>query len=121
MATPKGWPLTGNVTSYYGKRKHPVTGGDDFHNGMDISASPGNPVTVTADGIVSFSGWNGGSGNLVVVEHGFGFSTFYAHNKMNAVKVGQRVKREISYPMSVQPEIQQGPIFITGMEKRQSC
>ena len=76
---------------------------------MDISASPGNPVTVTADGIVSFSGWNGGSGNLVVVEHGFGFSTFYAHNKMNAVKVGQRVKREISYPMSVQPEIQQGP------------
>ncbi|MDP3048589.1 MAG: M23 family metallopeptidase [Thermodesulfovibrionales bacterium] len=93
MATPKGWPLMGNVTSSYGKRKHPVTSGEDFHNGIDISASPGNPVTVTADGIVSFSGWNGGSGNLVVVEHGFGYSTFYAHNKMTAVKVGQRVKK----------------------------
>ena len=60
---------------------------------MDISAAPGNPVTATADGIVSFSGWNGGSGNLVVIEHGFGYSTFYAHNKMTAVKVGQRVKK----------------------------
>ncbi|MDP3259011.1 MAG: M23 family metallopeptidase, partial [Thermodesulfovibrionales bacterium] len=93
MATPKGWPLTGNVTSSYGKRKHPKSGEEDFHNGIDVSAPPGNPVTVTADGIVSFSGWNGGSGNLVVVEHGFGYSTFYAHSKMNAVKVGQRVKK----------------------------
>jgi len=92
-ATPKGWPLMGNITSHYGKRKHPVTGGDDFHNGIDISAPPGNPATATADGIVSFSGWNGGSGNLVVVEHGFGYSTFYAHNKMNEVKVGQRIKK----------------------------
>jgi len=93
MATPKGWPIVGNVTSPYGKRRHPITGKDDFHSGMDISAAPGNPVRATADGIVSFSGWNGGSGNLVVIEHGFGFSTFYAHNKMTAVKVGQRVKK----------------------------
>jgi murein DD-endopeptidase MepM/ murein hydrolase activator NlpD len=93
MATPKGWPLIGDVTSFYGKRKHPKTGEEDFHNGIDISASPGNPVTVTADGIVSFSGWNGGSGNLVVVEHGFEYSTFYAHNKINAVKVSQRVRK----------------------------
>jgi len=93
MAMPKGWPLMGNVTSHYGRRKHPVTGGDDFHNGIDIGAAPGSPVAATADGIVSFSGWNGGSGNLVAVEHGFGYSTFYAHNKMNAVKIGQRVKK----------------------------
>ena len=93
MATPKGWPIAGNVTSQYGKRQHPRTGEEDFHAGIDISAAPGNPVTATADGIVSFAGWNGGSGNLVVLEHGFGFSTFYAHNKMLAVKVGQRIKK----------------------------
>ncbi|MDP3112093.1 MAG: M23 family metallopeptidase [Thermodesulfovibrionales bacterium] len=93
MATPKGWPITGNVTSQYGRRKHPRTGEEDFHAGIDISANPGNPVTATADGIVSFAGWNGGSGNLVVLEHGFGFSTFYAHNKMLAVKVGQHIKK----------------------------
>src|SRR3990172_4311149 len=58
-----------------------------------IGAGPGHPVISTADGIVSFSGWSGGGGNVVVVEHGFGFSTFYAHNKMNIVRVGQRVKR----------------------------
>ncbi|MBI5188600.1 MAG: M23 family metallopeptidase [Nitrospirae bacterium] len=93
MATPKGLPVKGNVTSYYGRREHPRSGEEDFHAGLDISANPGNPITATADGIVSFSGWNGGNGNLVVIEHGFGYSTFYAHNKMNAVKVGQRVKR----------------------------
>lgn len=93
MATPKGWPVKGDITSSYGQREHPKTGEKDFHTGMDIGANPGNPVAATADGIVSFSGWNGGSGNLVVIEHGFGYSTFYAHNKMTTVKVGQRVKR----------------------------
>lgn len=93
MSTPKGWPVAGHITSPFGKREHPKTGEDDFHAGIDISASPGEPVRATADGIVSFSGWNGGSGNLVVLEHGFGYSTLYAHNKMNVVKVGQRIKR----------------------------
>lgn len=93
MATPKGWPIKGNVTSEYGRRMHPRTGDEDHHTGIDISSAPGNPVTATAEGIVSFSGWNGGSGNLVVLEHGFGYSTFYAHNKMNIAHVGQRIKR----------------------------
>lgn len=93
MATPKGWPVEGKVTSWYGKRENPVHGGDDFHSGVDIGVEPGTPIKATADGVVSFSGWESGSGNLVVIEHGFGFSTFYAHNKSNAVKVGQRVKR----------------------------
>lgn len=93
MATPKGWPVDGNITSHYGKREHPKTGEEDFHTGLDITSSPGNPVKATADGIVSFSGWSGGSGNLIVIEHGFGYSTCYAHNKMNAVSIGRRVKR----------------------------
>lgn len=93
MSTPKGWPVAGEITSHYGKRKHPKTNKEDFHAAVDIRSNPGNPVTATADGIVSFSGWNGGNGNLIVIEHGFGYSTFYAHNKMNAVKVGQRIRR----------------------------
>ncbi len=68
-------------------------GENEFHSGIDISTNPGNPVRATADGIVSFSGWSGGSGNLVGLEHGHGFSTFYAHNRINAVKVGQKVHR----------------------------
>lgn len=93
MATPKGWPVEGRITSHYGKRENPLHGGDDFHSGIDIGADTGAPVRATAEGVVSFSGWNKGSGNLVVLEHGFGYSTFYAHNKNNAAAVGQRVKR----------------------------
>lgn len=93
LATPRGRPVDGNITSPYGSREHPVHGGDEFHSGVDISVAPDTPIRATADGVVSFSGWNGGSGNLVGVEHGFGYSTFYAHNKTNAVKVGRRVKR----------------------------
>ncbi|MFN3479212.1 MAG: M23 family metallopeptidase [Thermodesulfovibrionales bacterium] len=93
IATPRGWPLPGRITSYFGKRENPLHGGDDFHSGIDISASSGTPVKATADGVVSFSGWSGGSGNLVVIEHGLGYSTFYAHNSSNLVKVGQQVKR----------------------------
>jgi murein DD-endopeptidase MepM/ murein hydrolase activator NlpD len=93
VATPMGFPVNGRISSPYGRRQHPTTGAIDFHSGMDISCSPGTPVKATADGIVSFSGWGGGSGNLVVIEHGHGFSTFYAHNRLNVVKVGQKVKR----------------------------
>ncbi len=92
-ATPKGIPVEGSISSPYGKRQNPKSGVAEFHTGLDISAHSGNPVRATANGIVSFSGWNGGNGNLVVLEHGFGFSTFYAHNRMNAVKIGQKVKR----------------------------
>jgi len=99
ISTPKGFPVKGNISSHYGRRESPIGGMDEFHSGIDLSTNPGNPVKATADGIVSFSGWNGGNGNLVVLEHGHGFSTFYAHNKMNMVKVGQKVKRSdvISY------------------------
>jgi murein DD-endopeptidase MepM/ murein hydrolase activator NlpD len=93
IATPKGLPVRGSISSNYGKRERPGSGDYEFHSGIDISTNPGNPVRATADGIVSFSGWSGGSGNLVAVEHGHGFSTFYAHNRINAVKVGQKVHR----------------------------
>lgn len=93
ISTPKGFPVKGSISSYFGHRDNPRGGDNEIHSGIDISTSPGNPVRATADGIVSFSGWSGGSGNLVGLEHGHGFSTFYAHNRINAVKVGQKVHR----------------------------
>ncbi|MBA4373526.1 MAG: hypothetical protein C0402_11775 [Thermodesulfovibrio sp.] len=93
LSTPVGWPVAGRVTSSFGERDHPRSGEPKFHTGIDIAAEPGTPVKATADGIVSFSGWSGGGGNLAVIEHGFGFSTYYAHNRMVVVKVGQKVRR----------------------------
>ncbi len=92
-STPRGWPVDGHITSPFGEREHPTSGKEEFHTGVDIAADPGRPVRATADGVVSAAGWKGANGNLVVLEHGFGFSTFYAHNRLVAVKVGQKVHR----------------------------
>jgi len=92
-AMPMGLPVPGMVSSPYGARVNPISGRVEVHRGVDISISEGTPVQATAAGVVSFSGWNGGGGNVVVVEHGHGYSTFYAHNQKNAVQVGQRVQR----------------------------
>ncbi len=92
-STPLGWPLKGNITSFFGTREHPKSGNEDFHTGIDISASAGTEVRATADGIVIFSGYSGQNGNVVMLRHGYGFTTVYAHNQKNLVTVGQRVKR----------------------------
>jgi len=94
LATPMGFPVQGTISSPFGKRVHPVSGRSEFHRGLDISTAADTPVTATADGVVVFSGWNrGGGGNVVVIAHGHGFSTYYAHNRKNNVQVGQSVKR----------------------------
>jgi len=93
LATPKGNPASGRITSPFGKRKDPFTGEMAFHSGIDISSSLGSPVRATADGVVNYSGWTQKNGYIVILEHGFGFSTIYAHNKSNKVKEGQSVKR----------------------------
>ncbi|MCK9196098.1 MAG: M23 family metallopeptidase [Syntrophales bacterium] len=93
LSTPRGFPIDGRITSLFGSRANPVTGRVELHRGIDIAAPSGTNVKATADGVVSFSGWNGGGGNTVVIEHGHGFSSCYAHNRANKVTVGQRVKR----------------------------
>jgi murein DD-endopeptidase MepM/ murein hydrolase activator NlpD len=93
LATPKGYPVDGKITSPYGKREDPFRKNVTFHSGVDISAHPGTPIRSTADGVASFSGWTQSSGYVVVLEHGFGFSTVYAHNQKNIVKIGQKMKR----------------------------
>lgn len=92
-ATPQGVPVDGQLSSGFGMRVHPRYGSRKFHSGIDISAPRGTPVHATADGIVSFSGWSKGNGNIIVIEHGHGFSTVYAHNAKNLIPVGQTVKR----------------------------
>lgn len=94
LATPKGLPVPGNITSSFGMRLNPFTKKWEFHSGLDISAPPGTPVKATADGVVSFAGWGGPhGGNVIVIAHGFGYSTYYAHNQRIVVSLGQTVKR----------------------------
>ena len=94
VSTPKGYPVSDyRITSPYGRRYDPMGNGMKFHSGVDLACSQGTPIYATADGIVSHSGWTQDSGNVVVLEHGLGFSTIYAHNKSNAVKVGDKVRR----------------------------
>ena len=93
VATPKGYPAVGDITSKYGMRPDPFSGETVFHTGIDISCDSRSAVKATADGVVSHSGWIQGSGNVVILEHGCGFSTVYAHNSTNKVKVGQTIKR----------------------------
>jgi murein DD-endopeptidase MepM/ murein hydrolase activator NlpD len=92
MATPKGFPVAGSISSRFGMREKP-SGVRAFHAGTDVSAKSGTPVRATADGIVSYSGWANNGGYVVALEHGCGYSTIYAHNKKNGVNVGQRVER----------------------------
>ena len=93
LATPQGWPAEGRITSGFGMRVHPVTGARKLHTGEDISVPRGTPVHATADGIVSFADRNAGNGNIVVLEHGYGYSTVYAHDSKILVHRGQRVRR----------------------------
>ncbi len=92
-STPKGWPTRGWLSSYFGKRKSPFSGRTVMHEGLDIAANTGTPVVVAADGIVARVEYSPTYGNTVVVDHGYGYRTLYAHNSRNLVKVGQRVKR----------------------------
>ncbi|HDZ90128.1 MAG: M23 family metallopeptidase [Deltaproteobacteria bacterium] len=92
-ATPSIWPAKGWLSSRFGYRKSPFTGKKEFHKGLDISARMGSPVVASADGTVSFSGWDRGYGRLVVINHGYGLKSKYAHLKKSLVKKGQYVKR----------------------------
>ena len=81
----------GRVSSTFGYRKDPFTGADKFHHGVDIAAAEGTEVYPAKGGEVTFSGYQKGYGNLVVVDHGNGIVTKYAHNRANRVATGDRV------------------------------
>ncbi len=92
-ATPSIRPVKGVITSLFGYRKSPFTGKKDFHSGLDISNRKGTEIVATADGKISFAGKKTHYGNIVIIDHGFGKSTRYAHLNKIRVKRGQKVKR----------------------------
>lgn len=79
------------ISSPYGTRVHPITGRKTYHDGVDIAANYGNGVYAYTDGKVIEAGWNGGYGNCILIDHGNGLKTRYAHLSKISVKVGQRV------------------------------
>ena len=81
------------TASGYGTRIDPIYGTTKFHAGMDFSASPGTDVYATGDGTVIKTGWMGEFGNTVIVDHGFGYKTVYAHLKDIKTKQGKKVVR----------------------------
>ena len=81
------------VSSKFGRRLDPFTRRWRMHEGLDLAARPRTPIIATADGVVRFSGKKRTWGRVVIIEHGYGFETRYAHNKRNLVKAGQEVKR----------------------------
>ena len=92
--TPSGWPIDGGwVSSHYGKRSDPLSGKRSVHHGVDIAAKRYTPIKTVAAGIVSYSGRRTGYGRVVEITHGSGYTTIYAHNQTNKVKVGERVKK----------------------------
>jgi murein DD-endopeptidase MepM/ murein hydrolase activator NlpD len=92
-ATPSIWPVAGYLSSAYGPRRDPFTGGSDFHSGLDISAPRGQPIQATADGTVTTASSQGNYGNLIEIDHGFGIMSRYGHLSRFAVTRGQRVRR----------------------------
>jgi murein DD-endopeptidase MepM/ murein hydrolase activator NlpD len=80
------------VTSGWGDRVHPIHGDVRMHDGADLTADLGDPVHSVADGLVSFAGERGGYGNLVIVDHGGGFETRYAHQQELYVSTGDLVR-----------------------------
>jgi len=94
-SVPLGFPVdaTSRMTSAFGVRKDPFTKRPALHHAVDIGSGIGAPIVVTADGVVTHSGRKSGYGNAVIVDHGHGFTTKYAHMSKTLVKKGQKVKK----------------------------
>jgi murein DD-endopeptidase MepM/ murein hydrolase activator NlpD len=92
-ARPDLVPTKGKVTSKFGYRVSPFTGKRQFHQGIDIANDKGTPVYAAGTGIVTFSGWNAGYGKTIIVSHGNGYRSVYAHNNENLVEAGKKVKK----------------------------
>jgi murein DD-endopeptidase MepM/ murein hydrolase activator NlpD len=92
-STPSTWPVRGYLSSRFGNRIDPFTGAPDFHPGIDISTPVGTKIHAPAAGLVVSIGERGGYGRSIVIDHGFGVLTRYAHMDGYNVRAGQRVKR----------------------------
>ena len=83
------WPVYGRITSYFGGRQ--IFGSYSYHSGLDIALAHGSTVKAADGGTVTFSGWKGSYGNLVIITHDNGTKTYYAHNSALLVSAGEKV------------------------------
>ncbi len=90
---PSIWPLIGSIRSPFGSRSDPFSGEGAFHTGIDLSCPSGSEVHSTADGTVAAVGYSGRFGKLVIIDHGNGISTYYAHLSEYLVVPGQEVRK----------------------------
>lgn len=88
---PQMWPVEGVLTSPFGYRRSPFTREWKFHGGIDLGVPQGTPILVTGDGLVTFSGWDGGHGMMIEVDHGSGVATRYCHASQLLVEAGDGV------------------------------
>jgi len=87
------WPVNGTVTSKFGMRMHPILGYERMHYGIDIAAPSGTPIKAAQSGKVIYSGPMRGYGNIVIIDHGKGFTTLYAHCSVLIVGAGVEVRQ----------------------------
>ncbi len=87
------YPVSGPITSPFGWRIHPILGYKKFHTGVDFGVGYGTPIRAADSGTVIYATWMGGYGNVIIVDHGNGLSTLYAHQSSLAVDTGARVVR----------------------------
>ena len=86
-----GWPCNGTITSRFGYRNTGIRGASTYHEGIDIANGYGTPIYASDGGTVTYSGWQGGYGYLVIIDHGNGYQTYYGHNSSLLVSVGDHV------------------------------
>lgn len=91
--TPSICPAHGHITSRFGYRKSPIDGHREIHKGIDIGAPRGTPIMAAADGVVIFAGRKSSFGRTIIIDHGRGLTTRYAHCSKILKKIGQRVKK----------------------------
>lgn len=92
-ALPTRKPAIGYYTSGFGTRRAPFGGKVKMHEGVDIANHPGTPIKATADGVVTFANMKAGYGQTVILDHGYGLQTWYAHTRKVLVKNGAKVRR----------------------------
>ena len=85
------WPCSGTITSYFGRRNTGIRGASTYHEGIDIANSYGTAIYAADGGTVTYSGWRGGYGYLVIIDHGNGYQTYYGHNSSLIVSTGEHV------------------------------
>lgn len=103
------WPVRGRISSDFGWRYHPVLKRKKYHNGLDLAVPSGTPIKAADSGVVLVSGWRGGYGNFVAIDHGKGISTCYGHNSRLLVQNGQRVEKGQLVAISGNTGLSTGP------------